>query len=238
MSMQPTGYGAGSVRVTMMQRRPADPGKIEKPKDPRNAVMRLFAYLKPFTFQMILVLGFVLIYTLLGLAGPYLMSKGIDDGITKHNASVLLYYSVLMLIAYLFNNLFQAIANWIMADVSQRALKLMRRDMFNHMQILPLSFYDRNPAGELMSRLTNDIDAINQAVSQNVTSLIASLLSMGGIIIVMFVLNSRLALVTLLVIPIMLWFTNFVARYTRRGYKDLQLHLGEMNAVMEEFDHR
>ncbi len=234
MSMQPTGYGAGSVRVTMMQRRPTDPGKIEKPKDPRNAVLRLFAYLKPFTLQMIIVLGFVLIYTLLGLAGPYLMSKGIDDGISKLNAGVLLYYSVLMLVAYLFNNLFQAIANWIMADVSQRALKLMRKDMFSHLQNLPLSYYDRNPAGELMSRLTNDIDAINQAVSQNVTSLIASLLSMGGIIIVMFVLNSRLALVTLVVIPIMLWFTNFVARYTRRGYKDLQMHLGEMNAVMEE----
>ncbi len=234
MSMQPTGYGAGSVRVTMMQRRPADPGKIEKAKDPRNAVLRLFAYLKPFTLQMILVLGFVLIYTLLGLAGPYLMSKGIDDGIVAKNSGILIYYSVLMLVAYLFNNLFQAIANWIMANVSQRALKLMRRDMFSHLQKLPLSYYDRNPAGELMSRLTNDIDAINQAVSQNVTSLIASLLSMGGIIIVMFVLNSRLALVTLLVIPLMFWFTNFVAHYTRRGYKDLQMHLGEMNAVMEE----
>jgi ATP-binding cassette subfamily B multidrug efflux pump len=234
MSMQPTGYGSGSVRVTMMQRRPTDPGKIEKPKDARTAVMRLFAYLKPFTFQMILVLGFVLIYTLLGLAGPYLMSKGIDEGISKLNPSVLFYYSVLMLIAYLFNNLFQAIANWIMANISQRALKLMRKDMFSHLQNLPLSYYDRNPAGDMMSRLTNDIDAINQAVSQNVTSLIASLLSMGGIIIVMFVLNPRLALVTLLVIPIMFWFTNFVARYTRRGYKDLQLHLGEMNAVMEE----
>ncbi len=68
-----------------------------------------------------------------------------------------------------------------------------------------------------MSRLTNDIDAINQAVSQNVTSLIASVLSMVGIVIAMFVLNYWLALATLLVVPIMLWFTNFVARYTRKG---------------------
>ena len=85
-----------------------------------------------------------------------------------------------------------------------------------------------------MSRLTNDIDAINQAVSQNVTSLIASVLSMAGIIVAMFLLNFWLALTTLVVIPIMFWFTNFVARYTRRGYQQLQKNLGEMNAVMEE----
>jgi ATP-binding cassette subfamily B multidrug efflux pump len=238
MSMQPTGYGSGSVRVTMMQRRPADPGKIEKAKNPRTAVMRLFAYLAPFKYQMIMVLGIVLIYTLLGLAGPILMGKAIDAFITPKNAGTgldsLLGFAVAMLVVYLLNNLFQAIANWTMADVSQHALKLVRRDLFGHLQNLPLSFYDRNPAGELMSRLTNDIDAINQAVSQNVTSLIASVLSMAGIVIAMFVLNYRLAFVALLVIPIMVLFTNFVARYTRRGYQDLQKHLGEMNAVMEE----
>jgi ATP-binding cassette subfamily B multidrug efflux pump len=85
-----------------------------------------------------------------------------------------------------------------------------------------------------MSRLTNDIDAINQAVSQNVTSLIASVLSMVGILVAMFVLNVWLALASVLVVPIMFWFTNFVARYTRRGFRRLQKHLGALNAVMEE----
>ena len=93
---------------------------------------------------------------------------------------------------------FQAIANWVMAGLSQRALKQMRQDLFRHLQTLPLSFFDRNPAGELMSRLTNDIDAINQAVSQNVTSLIASVLSMLGILVAMFVLDRWLALASLL----------------------------------------
>ena len=234
MSTQPTGYGAGSVRVTMMQRRPADPGKIEKAKNPRNAVMRLISYLSPFRLQLILVLVFVLISTLLGLLSPFLMGRAIDLFISPGISKGLLMIAVEMLVVYLLNNLFQAVSNWIMADVSQRALKLMRKDLFVHLQDLPLSFYDHNPAGELMSRLTNDIDAINQAVSQNVTSLIASVLSMLGIVIAMFVLNYRLALASLLVVPIMFWFTNFVARYTRRGYQELQKHLGEMNAVMEE----
>ncbi len=234
MSTQPVGYGAGSMRVTMMQRRPAEPGKIEKAKDPRNAILRLAAYLLPFKLQLGLVLGFVLIYTLLGLAGPFLMGRAIDEFITTKQASGLEGIALLMLAAYVLNNLFQAIANWVMANVSQRALKLMRKDLFTHLQSLPLSFYDRNPAGELMSRLTNDIDAINQAVSQNVTSLLASILSMVGIIVAMFLLDFWLALASLFVVPIMFWFTNFVARYTRKGYQELQKHLGELNAVMEE----
>jgi ATP-binding cassette subfamily B multidrug efflux pump len=86
----------------------------------------------------------------------------------------------------------------------------------------------------LMSRLTNDIDAINQTVSQNVTALLASVLSLVGILIAMFVLNVWLALASVLVVPIMIWFTEFVAKYTRRGFRDLQKHLGEMNGVMEE----
>jgi len=234
MSTQPVGYGAGSVRVTMMQRRPADPGKIEKAKNPRSAILRLVAYLSPFKFHLVMVLGFVLIYTLLQLVGPYLMSKAIDEHIAIKRLPGLGWIALEMLAAYLFYNLFQAVANWVMADVSQRALKLMRKDLFTHLQSLPLSFFDKNPSGELMSRLTNDIDAINQAVSQNVTSLIASILSMVGIVITMFLLDFWLALTTILVIPIMFWFTNFVARYTRRGYQDLQKNLGELNAVMEE----
>jgi ATP-binding cassette subfamily B protein len=139
-----------------------------------------------------------------------------------------------MLAVYVLNNLFQAIAAWVMATISQSALKRMRQDLFQHLQTLPLRFFDRNPAGELMSRLTNDIDAINQAVSQNVTSLLASVLSMFGIMIAMFILDRWLALTSLLVVPIMLGFTQFVARYTRRGFRELQKHLGELNGVAEE----
>jgi ATP-binding cassette subfamily B multidrug efflux pump len=86
----------------------------------------------------------------------------------------------------------------------------------------------------LMSRLTNDIDAVNQAVSQNVTSLLAGVLSLIGILAAMFVLDVWLALASFLVVPIMFAFTEFVARYTRRGFRELQRQLGELNGVMEE----
>jgi ATP-binding cassette subfamily B multidrug efflux pump len=223
-----------NVRTSMMPRRPAHPGKIEKAKDPKRALKGLLRYLGPFKGSLALVFAFVLIYTLLGLAGPYLMGRAIDQFITTKQAAGLAIVALEMLAIYILNNMFQAIANWVMADVSQRALKLMRKDLFTHLQSLSIAFFDRNPAGELMSRLTNDIDAINQAVSQNVTSLIASIMTLFGILIAMFILNHWLALATLLVVPIMFWFTQFVARYTRKGFQELQKGLGEMNATMEE----
>jgi len=228
MTLPASGFRSG------MQRRPAEPGKIEKARDPRHALARLLPYLRPFKLVLFLVLAFVLIYTLLGLIGPYLMGVAIDKFIVTKDAAGLLKISIWMLVVYLLSNLFQAVSAWLMSDVSQRALKQLRKDLFGHLQTLPIGFFDGNPAGELMSRLTNDIDAINQAVSQNVTALLASVLSLVGILIAMFVLDKWLALASLLVVPIMFWFTEFVARYTRRGFRDLQKQLGQLNGVMEE----
>jgi ATP-binding cassette, subfamily B, multidrug efflux pump len=189
MSIQ-SGQGVRSS----MQRRPGDPGKIEKARDPRNALVRLIPYLNPFKLVLILVFVFVLIYTVLGLVGPYLMGVAIDKFIATKDSVGLLKISIWMLIVYTLTNLFQAISAWLMSSVSQRALKQLRKDLFTHLQTLPIAFFDSNPAGELMSRLTNDIDAINQAVSQNVVSLLASVLSLVGILIAMFVLDKWLAL--------------------------------------------
>jgi ATP-binding cassette subfamily B protein len=233
MSFQ-SGSSTGNIRSMMTPRRPADPGKIEKAKDPLRAVKGLLRFLLPFKTGMLIVFGLVLIYTVLGLIGPYLMGQAIDRFITTKQAAGLARIALIMLAVYLLNNLFQAIANWVMAGISQRALKQMRKDLFTHLQTLPIAFFDRNPAGELMSRLTNDIDAVNQAVSQNVTSLLASVLTMVGILIAMFILDRWLALASLLVVPIMFWFTQFVAKYTRKGFQELQKHLGELNGVMEE----
>ncbi len=234
MSNQYDRESTREIRSRMQNRGPGRPAVIEIAKNPNQALMRLLPYLKPFKLSMSLVLVIVIIYTLLGLVGPYLMGVAIDRFIGAKDASGLPLIALLMLGAYLFNNLFTAWANWIMARISQQALKQIRRDLFKHIQTLSLSFFDRNQAGGLMSRLTNDIDAINQAVSQNVTSLFASALSMVGILITMFVLNHWLALATLLVVPIMTWFANFVAKYTRKGFRRLQNSLGGLNSITEE----
>ena len=234
MSNQPSSHESNSYKASVQSRGRARLRSVEKARDPRQALVRLIPYLKPFRFTLGLVLLFVLFYTMLGLLGPYLLGVAIDRFISGNDPAGLARIALIMLAAYLLNNLLQAAANWIMANISQRALKNLRRDLFQHIQMLSLSFFDSHPAGELMSRLTNDIDAINQAVSQNVTSLIASVISLVGILVAMFVLNQWLAMATLIVVPIMFGFTEFVARYTRKGFRELQKRLGELNSVMEE----
>ncbi|MCX5838150.1 MAG: ABC transporter ATP-binding protein [Deltaproteobacteria bacterium] len=234
MRLAKAGRVTGTIRSAMQPRLQGMRETIEAARDPRHALRRLLPYLSPFRGMLIAVCGMIVIYTVLGLIGPYLMGVAIDRFIAVRELAGLAKIALWMLIIYLLNNVFQAVSAWLMADISQRALKALRRDLFTHMQRLPVSFFDGNPAGELMSRLTNDIDAVNQAVSQNVTALLAGVLSLIGILVAMFVLDQWLALASVLVVPIMFGFTEFVARYTRRGFRELQKHLGELNGVMEE----
>jgi ATP-binding cassette subfamily B multidrug efflux pump len=236
----PRGPGADAARGTEGVRGafalpgPRIGGKVEKPKHARATLARLVGYFRRFRLVLWAVAACVVVYTGLGLVGPYLMGVALDRFISVGDLAGLSRIALKMLVAYLLNGVFQVAGSWAMAGVSQRALADLRRELFAHLQALPLSFFDRRSAGELMSRLTNDIDAINQAVAQNVTALLASVLSMAGILVAMFVLDPWLALASLLVVPLMLWFTRFVAVYTRRGFKDLQQSLGELNGVMEE----
>jgi ATP-binding cassette subfamily B multidrug efflux pump len=223
--------GAAAMRGGM---RPGGMGSIARAKNPRSTLARLVTYFGEYRTRLYVVGATIVVYTLLGLVGPYLMGVALDRFIATKDAAGLGRIAVLMLAAFLSNNLFQAVSSWLMAGLSQRALKKLRRDLFQHVQTLPMSFFERTSSGELMSRLTNDIDAINQAVAQNVTSLLASVLSMVGILIAMFVLDRWLALASLLVVPLMFWFTRFVAVFTRKGFTELQKHLGRLNGVMEE----
>lgn len=224
----------GDYRSRMIRRGPGMPGKIEKAHHPRQTLTRLVTYLSPFKVTLAMVMLLVLFSTALGLVGPYLMGRAIDSFIALKSTAGLSVIAGWMLVVFLSGSLADAISGWIMASVSQKALKNVRRDLFGHLQLLPLRFFDNHPAGELMSRLTNDIDAINTAVSQNVVALMASVLSLVGILVAMFVMNFWLALASVIVVPIMFWFTNYVARYTRKGFRELQKNLGQLNGVMEE----
>ncbi len=208
--------------------------RIEKAKDVRGTLRRLTAYLRPFTGTLLLVFALVLVGTLMSLVGPYLLGRAIDDFIATGDAPGLLRLVLLMLGAYLLSWLAQAGQNYLMAGVAQQALRNLRRDLFEHLQLLSLRFFDRNPAGELMSRLTNDIDAINQAVSENLTQMLGSLFTLVGVVIAMFSINVWLALGTLTILPLMVGLVGFVGKRTRTGYRRLQGALGELNGIMEE----
>jgi len=210
------------------------PRSVEKAKDVKVTLKRIASYFAKYKKELIIVLILVVLYSLAGLAGPYLLGIAIDEYITEKDLPGLTRISLIMLAAFVFSLGLQAIANWIMANASQKALKKMRTDLFHQLQLLSLSFFDRNPAGDLMSRLTNDVNAVNRAISMNVTSLMANMLTLVGILIAMFSLNVWLAMASVLVVPIMALFTVFIAKYTRRGFRDLQRQLGQLNGTIEE----
>jgi ATP-binding cassette subfamily B multidrug efflux pump len=237
MARQPVEYNRNGSRPLTRSgsgHSPSQPRRIDKAHNARRSLARFLPYLKPYQAAISGTFLVILAYTLLDLLGPYLMGVGIDRFIASKNASGLVRISILMGIVYLADSILQTIAGLVMASISQRALQQVRQDLFDHLQKLSLRFYDHNPAGELMSRLTNDIDAINQAVSQNATALLSGVLTLIGILVAMFVLNHWLALASLLVVPLTFWFTSFVARYTRRGFRRLQKELGNLNGTMEE----
>ncbi len=230
--MPPLPTGGPGLRGTMQPGRGF--GNVARAKAPRSTLKRLASYFGEFRARLAFVAVCIVAYTLLGLVGPYLMGRALDRFIAEGDPTGLARTALLMLAAFLGNNLLQGLASFIMAAVSQRALNRLRRDLFGHIQRLPMDFFEKNPSGELMSRLTNDIDAVNDAVAQNVTTLLASVLTMAGIVVAMFVLHPWLALASLLVVPLMLAFTRFVAVFTRRGFTELQKDLGRLNGVMEE----
>ena len=208
--------------------------KIEKARDPRGALQRLAAYVRPYAWSLVAVFFMAFVNTLLGLLGPWLLGNAIDTFI-MHRSLKGIGTTVLELAAVYAVSWAAGLGeSLIMQIVSQKALRVLRQELFEHMQTLSLSFFDRRPHGELMSRLTNDIDAINRALMQSVTGLVSGMLTLVGVIVMMFVLNPLLALGSLTVLPFMVLMTTVVAGRTRRGFRELQKRLSVMNGVMEE----
>jgi len=209
-------------------------GKIEKARDVRTTLRRLLATLRPYRWALVGVFFFVMVSTLLGLVAPYLMGVAIDRFIANKDLAGLQGVVLLMLGTYVGAWLAMAGQSAIMATISQKAMRALRRSLFEHLQTLSLSFFDRHPHGELMSRLTNDLDAISRVLSQNVTELFSGMLTLVGIVVMMFAINFWLALASMLVFPFMMWLVGFVGKRTRKYFREFQMRIGRLNGKLEE----
>ena len=217
-----------------MRHGPGQRGTVEKAKDPKGTLNRLAGYLKDYWGTISLAVLFTVVSTLLNLAAPYLIGVAIDQYIIPGNWGELINIAAVIAGVYLFATFVDMAVGWIMADVSQKILKSLRGNLFEHMQSFSLGYFDRTSSGDLMSRLTNDIDAIGSVLSQNLTSLTRSTLTIVGIVAAMFLLNVRLALASLIVFPIMVVFTAQVGKRTRSRFRELQQNMGRLNGVMQE----
>ncbi|MEN6581722.1 MAG: ABC transporter ATP-binding protein [Armatimonadota bacterium] len=203
-------------------------------KNRRGILRRLWTYLSTYRIGLLGTALLVTVNTGLALSGPYLIGRAIDKYITHGDLPGLARVALLMVAIYVA----AAIGMWIqsisMIRIAQKTVRDIRRDLFNRLQSLSLRFFDRNPHGELMSRLTNDTDTISATLGDSVTQLISSVLSVAGAGYIMFVLSWQLAAVTLITLPLILFVTRFIAERTRQGFRDRQQALGKLNGMVEE----
>ncbi len=208
--------------------------RIEKAHDVRGTLRRVLGYLRPYRVHFVIVFALALVATGLALLGPFLMGRAIDGAIHGQDPALLLRIVLLMLGSYLGAWGCRYAENLILARATQKAMRTLRRDLFSHLQTLSLRFFDARPHGETMSRLTNDMDAINRVLSQNILQLFTGSLTLVGILVMMFALNPLLALGSLVAFPLMLGLVGWVGKRTRTGFREYQKRLGEMNGVLEE----
>ena len=206
----------------------------ESARNARGAIKRLLSYALPYTGRLIVVAVLVVIGTFANLAGPILLGTAIDQFISSGDLPGLIQISLTMVGVFLLGGLAAVIYGIIMVGVGQRLIRDLRAGLFTHLQYLSMAYHDHHKVGDLMSRVTNDTEAINQVLSNGLITFITNILTLGGIMISMFLLNWQLATGALILLPLMVYFTTLVTRRSRVAFREVQRNLGAMNAVMEE----
>lgn len=205
-----------------------------KVKNKRGILRRLWKYLATYRAGLAGIALLVAITTGLSLCGPYLIGRAIDKYITHGNLHGLAYIVGLMIGVCLL----RAGGTWLqsvgMIRIAQNTVLDIRRDLFAKIQTLSLRFFDQNAHGDLMSRLTNDTDTISAVLGDSITQIISSVLSVAGAGYMMFTMNWRLAIISLVTIPLIMLATRCIADRTRQGFRDRQQALGTLNGIVEE----
>jgi len=200
----------------------------------RRRLGALVRLTRPYRTRTLLSIGSLLLATATALAPPYLSKYALDEGIGQHDLTKLYWIVAAFLAAGLLNWGMSYAQTYLTGWVGERILADLRNRLFDHLQRLSLGFYERNRAGVIISRLTNDVEAIDQLVTDGVTSLVQNTLMLIGTAILLFILDWRLALATLLVIPFMSIATAVFRSRSARAYASVRERLGLVTATLAE----
>ncbi len=209
-------------------------GEVEKSKNIRQTLLRLWGYLKHQKWPLIWTSVLVITTSFISLLGPLLMGLAIDRYILKGDLPGLAIMLGLMLLTYVFSSAGTWIQTYIMVGVSQNVVREMRNELFEKIQTLPVRYFDQHPHGDVMSRMTNDLENVSNILTTSFSQLLSSVLSLIGVIIMMLVLNLPLAFVSLIIMPMTYFLTKVISKRTRVGFRETQKTLGELNGIIEE----
>jgi len=195
---------------------------------------RLVGEMAPYRGRILIGFGFIVVGAVAQAAGPFLIGRAIDHAILRGDRPGLTRIMLVLLAVYAVGTLASRGQVWQVGAIGQHVLASLRARLFDRFQRLPLGFYDRRPVGDLMSRVINDVDTLNQLLSQGLVQLLGSLFSLIGILIAMLALDLPLALVSFLIIPIMLLVTSAFARRARKAFRTTRETVGDVTAELQE----
>lgn len=210
----------------------------------KDTMRKLLEYLKDYKFKLVVVIIFAIASTAFNIVGPKILGNAttkLFEGIMAQIAgtgSVDFDYIgnilLMMLILYIISWVFLYVMGWIMAGVSTEIAYKLRKNISEKINRMPLKYFDKTTHGEVLSRITNDVDTVNQTLSQSMTQIITSAITVVGVLIMMFSINWIMTLVSLLVLPLSAIFVSMIVKRSQVYYKQQQEFLGHVNGHVEE----
>ena len=210
---------------------------MKKPKDTRGALARLLRYLGPWRYVIAGIVALSLLSNLLNLWGPSLAGSAIREaaaGAGKVNFGAVRHYAGLMLVCYVGSALLGFGISLVMTVVSKRVARRMRQDVFDKLMRLPVGYFDRHQAGDIISRVSYDIDVISTSMATDIVQILSSLVTVIGSLAMMVVISLPLSVLTLVTVPVSVAYTVYMRKKTQPRYARRSKSYGVMNGFVEE----
>ncbi len=205
-----------------------------KAKDSKGTILRIWNYLGKYKAGLAIVAIATLLTSTLATLIPWLFAQGIDLIYFDFDLNGAVMFGFYIIGIAILTSTVRFISRYTMVIISQKTIKKIRKDAFDKLQNLPVKYYDINQPGDIVSRITNDVDLISNSLASVVNELLTSIIILIGSLIMMYILNWVLATVVVLFVPIMIIFTLKVAKTTKKGFVAQQKHLGALNSIVEE----
>ncbi len=211
-------------------------GKKEKPKDAKGMLRRIFQYIMSYRVAVAVLLLCTFASNIGNLLGPTFAGKAIGAAVGKGQVDfdTVAYYARCMLIAYLLSNLMSFLVNQAMMRIGRRIANKMRRDVFAKLMALPVSYFDRNQAGDIISRVSYDIDVVTTSISADLVQILTSVVTVVGSFVMMCLISAPMTACLCIPIPLAIFFTRYMGKRTRPLYSKRSAAYGKMNGYVEE----
>ncbi|WP_283698183.1 ABC transporter ATP-binding protein [Clostridium perfringens] len=229
-----------------MGRMGGGPRAVEKAKDFKGTMKKLGVYLKPYSLSIAIVILFAIGSAAFSIVGPKILGKAttkIFEGLVQKitgvpDASIDFGYigniAIILVALYLVSSLFGIIQSFIMSGVAQKVSYNLRKQISEKMDTLPLNYFDTRTNGEVLSRITNDVDTVNQTLNQSLSQIITSVVTLIGVLIMMFSISWIMTLATFIILPVSMVLISLVVKKSQKYFKSQQEYLGHLNGQVEE----